>query len=169
MTIDRINALPHTEFVEALGGIFEGSRWVAKRAWERRPFASVVELHAAMVDAVASASRDEQMALLTAHPDLGANSKMSEASLGEQAGAGLDRLTPKEFDMIKDLNARYREKFGFPFILAVEGATAGDILKALVRRFPYTQESEFRAALEQVYRIAHFRLSKQVLEGPAGS
>ena len=169
MTIDVINGLPRTDFVKALGWIFEGSPWVALRAWERRPFATVDRLHGAMVDAVASATRDEQLTLLSAHPDLGANSKMSEASVGEQAGAGLDRLTPKEFEMIKDLNDRYREKFGFPFILAVEGATTGEILKSLVRRFPYTHESEFRVALEQVYRIAHFRLSRQVLDGTAGS
>ena len=111
MTIDEINALPRTDFVKALGWIFEGSPWVALRAWERRPFASVVELHAAMVDAVSSATRDEQVALLSAHPDLGANSKMSEASVGEQAEAGFDRhlVKPVDPDVLQRLLARPRE------------------------------------------------------------
>lgn len=158
MTIEQINALPRIDFVEALGWIFEDSPWVALRAWERRPFGSVDELHSAMVDQVTQATREEQLALLCAHPDLGASRKMSEASVGEQSGAGLDRLTPKEYEGLKELNAAYREKFGFPFILAVKGATHRDIWKALVQRFARTREEEFRTALEQVHRIAHFRL-----------
>jgi OHCU decarboxylase len=158
MRIDEINALDRAGFVHALGWVFEDSPWVAARAWERRPFDSAEGLHAAMVNEVASATAEEQLALLRAHPDLGASARMSAASVGEQAGAGLDRLRPDEFERLRDLNLAYRAKFGFPFLFAVKGGTRRDILEALARRFARTPEEEFRQALEQVYRIARFRL-----------
>ena len=123
-----------TRFVAALGWVFEDSPWVAERAWERRPFASMDALHGAMVEALSAAGADEQLALLRAHPDLGARARMSDASVGEQAGAGLDRLTPAEFERLQQLNHDYREAFGFPFLFAVKGATKHDVLAALERR-----------------------------------
>lgn len=162
MRIEDINALDRREFVDALGGVFEDSPWVASRAWKLRPFASVRELHAAMRDQVERATPDEQLALLRAHPDLGARAKMSEASLGEQAGAGLDRLTPGEYAKLQRMNAAYREKFGFPFLFAVKGSAKHDILKALERRLDSAAEDEFRVAFEQVYRIAQYRLEEAI-------
>ena len=98
------------------------------------------------------------MALLRAHPDLGARAKMSAASVGEQAGAGLDALEPAESERLYQLNAAYREKFGFPFLYAVKGSTQRDVFEALAQRFGNAPEDEFREALRQVYRIAWFRL-----------
>ncbi len=109
--------------METLGWVFEDSPWVAERAWAQRPFASREELHAAMTAEVECATHDEQLALLRAHPDLGARASMSAASAGEQAGAGLDRLTPEEFETLQQFNAAYREKFGFPFLYAVKGSS----------------------------------------------
>ena len=120
MTIAELNACDQQRFVDALGWIFEHSPWVAERAWTHRPFGGVAELHAAMTGEVAAATRQEQLALLRAHPDLGARARMSDASVGEQAGAGLDRLTPEEFDRLQRLTATYRETFGFPFLLRGE-------------------------------------------------
>jgi 2-oxo-4-hydroxy-4-carboxy-5-ureidoimidazoline decarboxylase len=160
MKIDEINRLPRERFVEALGWVFEDSPWVAERAWERRPFDSVEALHDAMTGAVEAAAREEQLALLRAHPDLGARAKMSTASVGEQAGAGLDSLTAREFETLRDLNLAYRTKFGFPFLYAVRGAGKQQILAALERRFGSDGEAEFREALRQVYRIAGFRLEQ---------
>src|SRR4051794_32881003 len=134
MTIEELNGADRNLFVEAVGWIFEHSPWVAERAWERRPFASAGALHEAMVSEVEHASSDEQMALLRAHPDLGTRARISAASSGEQAGVGLDRLTPEEFDRLQRLNSAYREKFGFPFLLAVKGSTKYDILRALEER-----------------------------------
>ena len=146
-------------FVEKFGWVFEGSPWVAERAWSHRPFASTEALHAAMVEEVERASRDEQLALLRAHADLGARAHRSAASAAEQSGAGLDRLTAEEFDRLQRSNATYRSKFGFPFLYAVNGSTKHDILAALDRRIQATPEEEFREALRQVYRIARFRCS----------
>jgi 2-oxo-4-hydroxy-4-carboxy-5-ureidoimidazoline decarboxylase len=164
MTLADLNAVDRDRFVRTLGWIFEDSPWVAERAWTHRPFASVADLHAAMVDVVTNAERGEQLALLRAHPDLGARARMSDASVGEQAGAGLDRLTQAEFDRLQQLNAAYREQFGFPFLLAVKGSSKDDVLDALSRRLDADVETEFAEALRQVARIAAFRLQELVTE-----
>jgi OHCU decarboxylase len=158
MTIEELDSLTRDEFRAAVGWVFEHSPWVAERAWERRPFGSLDALHTAMTEAVEQSARPEKLALLGAHPDLGTRARMSAASVGEQAGAGLDRLTPEEFARFQRLNSAYREKFGFPFLFAVKGRTKHDILKALERRSAGETEAEFRMALEQVYRIARGRL-----------
>ena len=158
MTLDQLNASDRDEFAAALGSIFEDSPWAARRAWRHRPFMSLEALHRAMVTEVSASSRDEQLALLRAHPDLGTRARMTPASTGEQAGAGLDRLTSDEFDRLQQLNGAYREKFGFPFLFAVKGSTKHDVLAALEARFPAAPDAEFDEALRQVYRIAWFRL-----------
>jgi OHCU decarboxylase len=89
---------------------------------------------------------------------------MTAVSAGEQAGAGLDRLTPDEFDRLHRLNTAYRDKFGFPFLYAVKGAAKHDILRALERRLASDPPREFREALAQVFRIARFRLEEAVQE-----
>jgi len=158
VTLEELNTCARPRFVETLGWIFEASPWVAERAWAARPFASIDDLHRAMTAAVDAASPEERLALLRAHPDLGTRARMSDASVGEQQGAGLDRLTPEEFDRLQRFNAAYREKFGFPFLFAVKGSTKHDVLAALARRLPATPDEERAEALRQVYRIAMFRL-----------
>jgi 2-oxo-4-hydroxy-4-carboxy-5-ureidoimidazoline decarboxylase len=168
MTIEAINSLTRTGFVEALGWVFEHSPWVADRAWERRPFATTEALHTALCDRVEFATREEQLALLCAHPDLGTRARVSRASQTEQSGAGFDQLSPDIFEHLQHLNSQYREKFGFPFIYAVKGSPPSDILFALTTRIDSTQEEEFHAALFEVYRIAYFRVG-QVLDLPTRS
>lgn len=182
MTLIELNRMDRERFVAALGWVFEDSPWVAERAWARRPFNTLDEIHAAMTSAVASASLEEQLALLRAHPDLGAvrlsparkasadrrglgeggqaDPPMSHASQREQSGAGLNALSSDELERLRSLNAAYREKFGFPFLYAVKGSTTLDILNALERRLTSTREAEHREALRQVYRIARFRLEE---------
>src|SRR5450432_2544352 len=158
MTIADLNSLERAEFVSAIGWIFEHSPWVAERAWDTRPFANVEGLHRAMVEQVDRGLQEEQLALLRAHPDLGTRARVSEASSVEQAGAGLDQLTQAEFERLRELNEAYRDKFGFPFLFAVKGSTKHDVLYALERRARSSREEEYRVALDQVYRIARFRL-----------
>jgi 2-oxo-4-hydroxy-4-carboxy-5-ureidoimidazoline decarboxylase len=162
MTLDELNACERDGFVAALGAIFEDSPWAAERTWRHRPFASVEALHRAMIVEVSASSRDQQLALLRAHPDLGTRARMTHASAGEQAGAGLDRLTPEEFDRLQQLNAAYREKFGFPFLFAVKGSTKHHVLAALAARLPAAPDDEFEEALRQVFRIAWFRLQDAI-------
>lgn len=162
MTLDQVNACDRETFIEALGWIFEHSPWVADRAWSRRPFTSTEELRDVMIEVMMAAPRDEQLALLRAHPDLGSRARMSDASVGEQAGAGLDRLTADQYDQLTTLTAAYHERFGFPFLLAVKGSTTRDILDALARRVGHDQDAEWQTALAQVARIAEFRLDTAI-------
>ncbi|MGH6690625.1 MAG: 2-oxo-4-hydroxy-4-carboxy-5-ureidoimidazoline decarboxylase [Gammaproteobacteria bacterium] len=149
-------------FVGALGTVFEHSPWIAERAWPRRPFQDVVALHAAMVDAVHSATLEERIALLRAHPDLADKAvragALTAASIAEQSSAGLDRLSDFEYERFHRLNTAYRERFGFPFIVAVRGHDKTSILAAFETRLHRNRGEEIDVALAQVADIARFRL-----------
>ncbi len=166
MKIGAINSLSEADFVALLEGIYEHSAWVAEKVQRRRPFESRDALRTAMREEVERASEDEKLALLRAHPDLGTRLKISLVSLSEQAGAGLDNLAPDEYDLARELNNRYREKFGFPFIYAVRGSGKADIFRALTHRVDEPdREGEFHRALWEVHRIAGFRLQDLIEEG----
>jgi OHCU decarboxylase len=158
VTISQLNALASNDFVDELGAVFENSPWVARRAWKYRPFSSIDDLHTRMTAEVACASVNEKLALLRAHPDLGTRAKISDSSAKEQAGAGLDHLTPVEFARLHQYNEAYKNKFGFPFLFAVKGSDKVRIMQALEARLGSTPDEEFQEALRQVYRIARFRL-----------
>jgi OHCU decarboxylase len=158
LRIEELNRADRPAFVDAIGWVFERSPWVAERVWAYRPFRSIDELYAAMVSQVIAAAEDEQIELLRAHPELGARARMSQASEGEQAAAGLDSLSVAEFDRLTALNQEYKEKFGFPFVYAVKGRSKQDILDALERRLAASRPDELVEALRQVFRIARFRL-----------
>jgi 2-oxo-4-hydroxy-4-carboxy-5-ureidoimidazoline decarboxylase len=120
-----------------------------------------------MCGVVSEATEGERLALLRAHPDLGARARMSEASVGEQHAAGLNQLTPDEFERLHRLNAAYRARFGFPFLFAVKGSTKHDVLGALERRLASRPEDEIVEAVRQVFRISKFRLEGLLTgEGP---
>ena len=159
-------------FIARFGGVYEHSPWVAERTFDRGPGpeADTAEgLAALMADTMRAASREEQMALIRAHPDLAGKAavagELTDASRSEQAGAGLDQCTKAEFDEFQRLNAAYGQKFGFPFILAVAGKTRNDILHAFRQRLGNDVESEFAEALKQVDRIARFRLTAMAEAG----
>jgi 2-oxo-4-hydroxy-4-carboxy-5-ureidoimidazoline decarboxylase len=158
VTVAELNALDREAFVNALGWICEDSPWVAERSHPRGPFADRECLHRVMADIVSAASRFEQLALLCAHPDLGAKAQMSDASVGEQAGAGLDRLTEDEYRRLTEGTRQYRERFGFPFLLAVTGRSAQDVIESLERRLTRDPLVEWDEALVQVSAIARLRL-----------
>jgi 2-oxo-4-hydroxy-4-carboxy-5-ureidoimidazoline decarboxylase len=160
LTLDAVNQMDRETFVASLGWVFEHSPWVAERAWSQRPFAGIAALHQAMMQEVSGAHTEEQVALIRAHPDLGTRARMSFASSGEQAGAGLDHLTQDDYRHLQDLNSAYREKFGFPFIYAVKGSTRQDILGALGQRLSNDPAVEHAMALTQIYRIAKIRLEE---------
>ncbi len=149
-------------WTEALAGIFEDSPWVAVAAWEARPFATVADLHAAMVEAVRRVPAERKLALLLAHPELAGGlaraGRLTDASNAEQASAGLDGLTGAEYARFERLNGAYREMFGFPFIVAVRDHTKHSILESWEQRLRNRWEEEVETALEQVFRIARIRL-----------
>ena len=154
--------LERDRFVELFGGVFEHAPWVAEQAFAAGPFHSAEALHRAMVDAMRRAPRARQLALIRGHPDLAGRAairgELTAASSAEQAGAGLDQCTPAEFERFRELNERYQAKFGFPFILAVKGKSRHEILAAFEQRLAHSAEAEFEEALDQIARIARFRL-----------
>ncbi|MCX7601790.1 MAG: 2-oxo-4-hydroxy-4-carboxy-5-ureidoimidazoline decarboxylase [Meiothermus sp.] len=165
MTLAELNQLSREAFVEAVGWVFEHSPWVAARAWESRPWQSLDELHAAMVRCVEEAPLEARLALIRAHPDLGSRTRMAEASVQEQRGAGLDSLNPAEYARIQHLNQEYTRRFGFPFILAVRGKDKHQVLAAMEARLHNRQDEELHTALREVYQIARFRLADLLGQG----
>jgi allantoate deiminase/N-carbamoyl-L-amino-acid hydrolase len=151
------------EFVGALQSIWERSPWIPERAAGMRPFRSVLDLHTAMSSRVLAASPDEQLALIRAHPQLAgraaAKGELTPDSSREQHGAGLDACSPEELARLTQLNSSYVDRFGFPFVLAVKGHNRSSILKELERRVGNTLDAERMEALQQISRIAAFRLT----------
>ena len=164
VALDEVNGLDRPEFVALLGGIFEDSPWVADDAWESRPFAGVDNLHGAMAAAVRRAGVDTHLELLRAHPDLAGRlaetGRLTASSTAEQASAGLDRLTSAEQTRFNRLNQAYRDKFGFPFIIAVREHTKQSILDRFEARLANTAEQERQTALDEVFKIARLRLAQ---------
>ena len=156
--LEQINNMDRHAFVTAFGGVFEDSPWIAETAWQAAPFRSEDTLVATFVDIVVNAGREAQLKLLRAHPELGARKPLAGYSAGEQARAGLQQEQDQRVAMLADLNRRYGEKFGFPFILAVKGLTPDKIIENFRARLENNMEDEFNECLEQVFRIAAFRL-----------
>jgi 2-oxo-4-hydroxy-4-carboxy-5-ureidoimidazoline decarboxylase len=121
MTLTELNCAGRDEFVHIFGPVFEQSPWVAEATWAKRPFASLEELHAALCATVRVAGEERQLALIRAHPDLVGKlalaGQLTKESTREQAGAGLDRLSPEEVALFRANNAAYQAKFGFPFVI----------------------------------------------------
>ena len=166
LSIEAVNAFDATVFAARFGDVAEDSPWVSEAACEARPFIDREAMVDAFAVAVRAAARPQQLALLRAHPDLAGRAAVAgdiaAESRREQAGAGLDRLTAGEFARFQDLNARYRERFGFPFILAVKGATKQAILAAFEARIDNDAETERATALANVERIVRFRIEARV-------
>jgi 2-oxo-4-hydroxy-4-carboxy-5-ureidoimidazoline decarboxylase len=156
--IAQLNQMSQDDFVTALGTIFEATPNIARQAWLDRPFADVEALHQTMVNCVDAMSESEKLTLIQAHPDLGARVKMAEASVKEQAGAGLDRLSAEEFEQFQSLNWQYKEQFGIPFIVAVKNHTKASILVSFECRLKNSAEAETAQALSEIKKIARFRL-----------
>lgn len=163
-----VNAMNRDTFVQALGPTFELAPWVAEAAWARRPFASVGALHAAMLDAVRQAPDAQQLAFLCGHPELAGREAqagtMTAESVDEQSSAGLDALSRDEMADIQRLNRAYRERHGFPFIIAVRHHNKQQIFEALRTRAAGQTEAERTVALQQIGLITRGRIEALVRE-----
>lgn len=168
ISIDEINRSSVERFVELLGGIFEHSPWVPKLVYPDRPFESRVALHRAMTTAVRCAPQVDRMDLLCSHPELAgreaSEGTLTDASKGEQAGAGLNQCSVAELAKIGTLNQAYRTKFGFPFIIAVTGLDKHQIITAMETRLENTEDQEFDTAIGEVEKIARIRIDALIDE-----
>lgn len=162
LTLARLNSMNQTGFTTALGFAFELSPWVVERAWDAKPFASVEAMHAAMMAVLDASTTADKLALIRAHPELASKAAIAKSltaeSNAEQASAGLDRLTPEEFARFHDLNAAYRERFGFPFIICVRLNDKASILAAMHARLSNDEATEIVEAIQQIGLISKLRL-----------
>lgn len=157
-----VDQMSQEEFVAMFGSLFEHSPWVARQAWRRRPFGSRGALRAAFEDAMRSAPRDRQLALIRAHPELAGREaeegELTDDSSREQASAGLDRLSPAEHARLTELNRRYGDRFGFPMIVCVREHTVDSILAWGTARLERSADEEVAIALGEIAKIADLRL-----------
>ncbi|HTJ25855.1 MAG TPA: 2-oxo-4-hydroxy-4-carboxy-5-ureidoimidazoline decarboxylase [Candidatus Limnocylindria bacterium] len=165
-SLAALNAADRATFVAAVGFAFEHSPWIAEEAWERRPFADFDALLGALVRTVRDAPAERQIALITAHPDLAGRvareGRLTAASRGEQAAAGLDRLTPQEIIRFDAANDAYRARFGFPFVICAREHDKLSILAALEHRATNDRAAEIDTALGEIAKIARLRLRDAV-------
>jgi OHCU decarboxylase len=159
--------LDRKAFVEAFADIYEHSPWVAERTYDQGVSPDIDDidvLQQRMAAVLLSAGRDEQLALINAHPDLAGKAavrgELTASSTSEQAGAGIHECTPEEFARFTELNDAYKARFGFPFIMAVKGSNRHQILAAFEERIHNTPEQEFARALAEINKIALFRLQQ---------
>ena len=160
--LHMINAYDRDTFVARLGFLFEDSPWIAARAWDDRPFASLDDLHAALCHVMYAAAPDEQLALIRAHPDLVGRAALAgtltPSSTREQSAAGLDRLTPDEIALFNRYNRTYAQRFGFPFVICARENKKDSILAGFEQRLEHSREQEITTALGEIAKIARLRL-----------
>jgi OHCU decarboxylase len=162
----EVNAMDEAAFVATFGALYEHAPRLAAAAWRARPFATRAELHAAFAAALGAAPPEEQLALLRAHPELAgreaAAGELTADSAREQGAAGLDRLAPGELEALQELNAAYRERFGFPLIVCVREHSKDSILAWGRARLTRAADDERETALGEVAKIARLRLREVV-------
>lgn len=164
-----LQALSGAAFEAALAQAVEHAPWVARRAWAARPFDGVAELVQAMSSVILSASTDEQTALLRGHPELAGSEaregRMTADSTTEQGRLGLDRLDRATLHRIETLNHRYRERFGYPLVIALRlHANLDSVLQQAHARLANDPADELPIALQQVCEVMRGRIRRLVIE-----
>ena len=166
ISLDSLNTGSDADFTTALGDIFEHSSWVAQEAAKKRPFASIKDLHDAMMAVLRAAPAATQLALVKAHPDLAGKAArsgtMTADSISEQGSVGLDRLTDAEYARFTRLNDAYQAKFGIPFIVCVRRHTKDSILNEFERRLAHDSANAINTAIGEIGRITALRLDARV-------
>jgi 2-oxo-4-hydroxy-4-carboxy-5-ureidoimidazoline decarboxylase len=173
ISIAKLNEMSKGDFVDLLGDIVEHSPWVAERAFARRPFLSIQDLHAQLMECVRAASRDDKIALFNRHPELAGKEavagEMTGNSTSEQGRLGLDRLSPPEFELLSRLNRDYRTLFGFPFIAAMRlHRDLDSVLRQVELRLRNDVETEIDATFREISEIVFGRLGRIVASESAG-
>ncbi len=161
--INKINNLSQIKFNEIFANIFEKTKWIAERLYNQKPFNSFEDLCSKILEIFKTTSKKNQLKIIKAHPDLADKTKISLLNIDsrtEQNRAGLNQCSEKEFREFKNLNNEYKKKFGFPFILAVEGKNKTEILNKFKKRILNSADDEFKESISQVCKIANLRLNK---------
>ena len=163
--MEALNRLDLHAWLTRFGAVFEHSPWVAEGAWRKRPFASAEALHQAMMDVVHAAPEEKRIALVRAHPELAGGEALTVDSSSEQGRLGFNRLSKDELTAMESLNRRYREKFGFPCIVALRlHANRVSVMREMERRLGNNADTELANALQQIGHITRGRLEKLLAE-----
>ncbi|QBD78746.1 2-oxo-4-hydroxy-4-carboxy-5-ureidoimidazoline decarboxylase [Ktedonosporobacter rubrisoli] len=162
ITLHEMNELDQERFVAALSPLFEGSPWIVTQAWSERPFTSREQLYQVLCKIMYEAPTEQQVELLRSHPDLVGRAALAGTltpeSTGEQAAAGLNRLSPEEIATFNRLNLAYRNRFAFPFVICARENKKESILAGFTTRLKHTREQEISIALGEVAKICYLRL-----------
>ena len=161
--LNKINKLSQSEFVEVFGNIFENARWIAEELYKAKPFDNFQDLSKKMLNIFNNTNNENKLKILNSHPDLADKTKISYLTVEskqEQNSAGLDLCTKEEFSEFKDLNNKYKKKFGFPFIIAVKNSNKIEILNKFKKRILNNYSLEFDEAVKQVNEIYNLRLNE---------
>jgi len=159
-SIDSINQLNKSDFLSIFGNVFEKTEWIAEKVFEMRPFKNFNDLSSKLIGLYENCNKEEILLILKSHPELVVGKMLTSESKLEQAGANLNECTLEEFEEFKKLNLEYKNKFGFPFIIAVKGKNKIEILNNFKKRILNIEESEFKEAKNQVKQISTFRLKE---------
>ena len=160
---NKIDKLSKSEFTEVFGNIFENAAWIAEKLYEQKPFKNFQELSEKIISIFENCDQQNKFKILNSHPDLADKTKISSLtpdSNKEQVNAKLDQCTKDEYNEFKNLNLKYKNKFGFPFIIAVKEKNKLEILDSFKKRIILSKETEFNEAIKQVKKIASFRLDE---------
>ena len=161
--INKINKLLKSEFIKVFSNIFENSIWISEELYKLKPFDSFDDLSTKIMDIFENATKEKQIEILRAHPDLANKTRIGSLttdSKKEQSSAGLDKCTEEEFNEFKNLNFKYKKRFRFPFIIAVKDKSKLEILSSFRKRISYDINIEFEEAKKQVKKIANLRLNE---------
>ncbi len=161
--INKIDNLSQSKFIEIFANIFEKTKWIAERLHNQKPFNSFEDLCLKILEIFRTTSKENQLKIIRAHPNLADKKKISLLNIdsrAEQNRAGLDQCSEKEFKEFNNLNNEYKKKFGFPFIIAVGGKNRTEILIKFKKRILNSVDDEFNEAISQVCKIANLRLNK---------
>ena len=157
-SINKVNNLNKSDFISIFGNVFEKTEWIAQKSYDSKPYKDFEELFSKMMEIFENSEKENHLEILNAHPDLAIEKKLTDDSKKEQNSANLNQCSEEEFKEFKELNKRYKKKFGFPFIIAVKGKNRQEILVNFRKRIINTIDLELEEAKQQVKKIATFRL-----------
>ena len=158
--IKKINSLDKSEFLSIFGNVFEKSKWISEKAFDKKPFKNLESFVSEIIGIYENSENKTILEILNLHPELAVEKKLTANSEEEQNKANLKECTPEEFNEFKKLNIEYKKKFNFPFIIAVKGKNKNEILNYFRERINNSLDEEFFEAKKQVKKIAHFRLEE---------
>ena len=158
--IKKINNLDKSEFLSIFGNVFEKSKWISEKVFDKKPFKNLESFVSEIIDIYENSDNKTILEILNLHPELAVEKKLTANSETEQSKANLKQCTPEEFDEFKKLNIEYKKKFNFPFIIAVKGKNKNEILNYFRKRINNSLDQEFLEAKKQVKKIATFRLEE---------